>query len=110
MSGLVSIDGRDYPLKDWSRRGFSASRYRAEHYPGDKVEMTVRVDLDEEPLVFACQAVVVWVDRDRRELAGVFTRLDIQIQEQIMSTIFARAARNQDGSAESTRENATLHV
>ena len=99
LSGRVSIDGCDYPLKDWSRRGFSAACYRAEHYPGDKVDMTVQVDLDEEPLVFSCRAVVVWVDRDRRELAGVFTQLDMQIQEQIMAAIFARSTRTEDSAA-----------
>ncbi|WP_421935133.1 hypothetical protein [Pelagibius sp.] len=92
MKGFISIDGCEYPLKDWSRRGFSATGYRAGHYPGDKIEMSVRVDLAEDPLVFACRAVVVWVDRDRREIAGVFTHMDMRIQEQIMTAIFARAA------------------
>ena len=99
LNGLVSIEGCDYPLKDWSRRGFSAVAYKAGHYPGDKVEMTVRVDLDGEPLVFSCRAVVVWVDRDRKELAGVFTHLDTQIQEQILTAIFAQAAGARQDSA-----------
>lgn len=99
LSGHVSIDGCNYPLKDWSRRGFSAACYRAEHYPGDKVDMTVQVELEQEPLVFSCRAVVIWVDRDRRELAGVFTHLDTQIQEQIMAAIFARAARIEESTA-----------
>ena len=102
LQGLVSIEGCDYPLKDWSRRGFSATAYKAGHYPGDKVEMTVRVDLEEEPLEFSCRAVVVWVDRDRKELAGVFTHLDTQVQEQIMTAIFAQAA--------GARERAALHA
>ena len=58
-----------------------------------------QVDLDQEPLVFSCRAVVIWVDRDRRELAGVFTHLDTQIQEQIMAAIFARSARVEEGTA-----------
>ena len=99
LSGLISIEGCEYPLKDWSRRGFSASAYKAGHYPGDKVEMTVRVDIKDEPLVFSCRAVVVWVDRDRKELAGVFTHLDTRIQEQIMSAIFAQSARTQESTA-----------
>lgn len=106
LNGKVSIEGRDYPLKDWSRRGFSATSYKAEHYPGDKVEMTVRVDLEDQPLEFSCAAVVVWVDRDRRELAGVFTQLDTRIQEQIMTAIFAESARDQDGA----HKSAALHA
>ncbi|WP_299399163.1 hypothetical protein [Pelagibius sp.] len=99
LKGFISIDGCDYPLKDWSRRGFSATGYRAGHYPGDKVDMSVRVDLAEDPLIFACRAVVVWVDRDRREIAGVFTHMDMQIQERIMTAIFARASGASENSA-----------
>jgi len=95
IDGQVSIDGTAYPLKDWSRRGFSAGAYAAEHYPGDKVCLNVEVDVDGEPLAFACQAVVIWVDRDRKELAGVFTDLDMRIQERIMRSLFARRAEGQ---------------
>lgn len=95
VDGHVSIDGKTYPLNDWSRRGFSAGAYGAEHYPGDKVVLNVQLDVDGEPLDFACQAVVIWVDRDRRELAGVFTDLDLRLQEKIMRSLFARRAQNE---------------
>ena len=95
IDGRVSIEGRSYPLKDWSRRGFSAGAYTAEHYPGDKIALDVEVEIDGEPLVFGCEAVVVWVDRDRSELAGVFTNLDTRVQEKIMRSVFARGAGDQ---------------
>jgi len=95
VDGHISIDGNTYPLKDWSRRGFSAGAYGAEHYPGDKITMTVELDMEDEPLAFDCQAVVIWVDRDRRELAGVFTDLDLRVQEKIMRSLFARRAEAQ---------------
>ena len=90
IDGQVSIEGRAYPLKDWSRRGFSAGAYTAEHYPGDKIALDVEVEVDGQALAFGCQAVVVWVDRDRSELAGVFTELDMRVQEKIMRSVFAR--------------------
>ena len=90
IDGRVSIDGKSYPLKDWSRRGFSADAYNAEHYPGDKIAIDVEVEIDDKSLAFGCQAVVVWVDRDRKELAGVFTDLDMRTQEQIMRWLIAR--------------------
>lgn len=100
IDGRVSIDGRSYPLKDWSRRGFSAGAYTAEHYPGDKVDMEVEIEIDGEPLAFGCRAVVVWVDRDRRELAGVFTDLDLRVQEKVMRSVFSRQTDPRDvGSA-----------
>ena len=100
IDGQVSIEGRSYPLKDWSRRGFSAGAYTAEHYPGDKIDMEIEIEIDGEPLAFGCRAVVVWVDRDRRELAGVFTDLDMGVQEKIMRSVFSRQTDPRDvGSA-----------
>ena len=103
VDGYISINGRDYPLKDWSRRGFSAVGFGTEHYPGDKVRLRVCLDLpvddEDEPLTFECAAVVVWVDRERKELAGVFTELDLRVQERIMRALFAsQAAERQIGA------------
>lgn len=92
VEGRICLGGRYYALKDWSRRGFSASGIGAEHYPGDTISLTVEVDLSGEALDFKCQAVVVWVDRERRELAGVFTELDRTVQERIMRSVVARGA------------------
>jgi hypothetical protein len=99
IDGRIVLDGRHYGLKDWSRRGFSAVGVGAEHYPGDKITLSVEVELDEETLRFDCRAVVVWVDRERRELAAVFTELDGRIQEKIMRVLFARSAEAQGVSA-----------
>jgi len=103
VDGHISVNGRDYPLKDWSRRGFSAVGFGAEHYPGDKIRLGVSLDLpdgeDGATVTFECAAVVVWVDRERRELAGVFTELDLRIQERIMRALFAsQAAERQIGA------------
>jgi hypothetical protein len=90
VEGRIHLGGKAYPLKDWSRRGFSAGSYREEYYPGDKVALDVEVVVEKETLAFACEAVVVWVDRDREELAAVFTGLDPRIQDRIMSSVFAQ--------------------
>lgn len=92
IAGRVHLGGKAYPLRDWSRRGFSAGAYRAEYYPGDKVALDIEVEVEEETLTFACEAVVVWVDRDREELAAAFTSLDPRIQDRIMNAAFARRA------------------
>jgi len=99
IDGRISFGGRHYRLKDWSRRGFSAVGVGAELYPGDKVALTVEVALADEALSFDCSAVVVWVDRERQELAGVFTDLDQRIQEKIMRVLFARDAEARHGAA-----------
>jgi len=92
IDGHISLDGRNYPLKDWSRRGFSAIGVGTLLYPGDEVALSVEVDLEGEPVSFDCSAVVVWVDRERKEVAGVFTDLDLRVQEKIMRTLFTRGA------------------
>lgn len=90
IAGHISLEGRNYPLKDWSRRGFSAVGVGTLLYPGDKVALSVEIDLEGEPLSFDCNAVVVWVDRERKEVAGVFTDLDLRVQEKIMRRLFAQ--------------------
>lgn len=92
IEGRICLGGRYYSLKDWSRRGFSATGIDTEHYPGDTVSLTVEVALSGEALGFDCRAVVVWVDRERRELAGVFTDLDGAIQDRIMESVIVRGA------------------
>ena len=96
IDGQISLDGRNYPLKDWSRRGFSAVGVGPLLYPGDKISLSVAIDLEGEPLTFDCSAVVVWVDRERKEVAGVFTDLDLRVQERIMGCLFARRAEGQE--------------
>lgn len=103
VDGFISLGGRDYPLKDWSRRGFSAVGFAAEHYPGDKLTLHVTLMLpgedpggaDTAPLTFDCTAMVVWVDRERREVAGVFTDLDLRIQEKVIRALFNRRDQSQ---------------
>ena len=97
IDGRIVLGGRNYPLKDWSRRGFSVVGVAAEHYPGDRVALTVEVDLGSEALRFECSAVIVWVDRERRELAGVFTDLDRGIQERMGLALAARSTARQSG-------------
>jgi hypothetical protein len=99
IDGRICLGGRHYPLKDWSRRGFSAVGVGAEHYPGDSISLTVEIDLGDEVLSFDCGAVVVWVDRERKELACVFTDLDRRIQEKVMRVLFARGAAEQGAGA-----------
>lgn len=99
VEGRVALGGRHYRLKDWSRRGFSAVGVAAEHYPGDKITLSVEVDLEGESLQFDCRAIVVWVDRERQELAAVFTELDRRVQERIMRSLFARRAEQQSVGA-----------
>jgi hypothetical protein len=95
IAGRISLGGREYPLKDWSRRGFSALGVRAEHYPGDRIALAVEIELAAGALSFDCSAVVVWVDRERQELAGVFTELDHGIQDKILRALLAGCAEPQ---------------
>lgn len=92
IEGRVRVEGRHYSLKDWSRRGFSVVGVGPDFYPGDRIALSVEVDMAEQPLSFDCHAVVVWVDRERKELAGVFTDLDLRVQERIMRETVARPA------------------
>ncbi len=87
MPGTISFAGSDYPVKDISQRGFAVKRYGAEHYPGDRVRVSVKLGDDDDSLVFDCDAVVTWVNRRTRELAGAFLELDPAMRRRISDSI-----------------------
>ena len=87
ISGSVSLSGKLYHLKDLSSRGFAIRGYRGELCPGDRVPLSLSLGRSGEGLDFACQAVIVRVERGRGELAGVFADLDGETREAISDYI-----------------------
>lgn len=74
--GTVEIDGRHYTVKNWSSTGFLASPCDADHREGDTVDIRFGVQVPNRAITFSCKAIVVRVDRNAGELAGVFTMMD----------------------------------
>lgn len=74
--GTVEIHGRRFSVKNWSSTGFLAAPCDANHREGDSVDIHFGVQAPNEAIAFACKAIVVRVDKNAKELAGVFTMMD----------------------------------
>jgi len=74
--GTVEINGRRFTVKNWSSTGFLAGPCDSGHREGDTVEIHFGVQVPNETIAFSCQAIVVRVDKQSKELAGVFTMMD----------------------------------
>ncbi len=66
----VRLEGRVYPLKNWSAHGLLAGSYGGELKVGDKVEVRLSVPFVGVAREFSGLARVVRVDEDRAEIAG----------------------------------------
>ena len=81
--GAVEIGGVTYPVKNWSARGFLAAPCDAGCKVTDRVSIAFSVGGAPDRITFRCRALVIRVDRERHELAGVFLSLDEQVLQKI---------------------------
>ncbi len=74
--GTVEIDGRSYPVKNWSSTGFLAMPCDCPRREGDGVDIRFRIEVPGSTIHFACKAIIVRADKETGEVAGVFTMMD----------------------------------
>ncbi len=75
MAGAIRLDGKDYPLIDWSSGGFLADGYRGPHHNGDRLDAHFTIRLDDDPYEFDCKVFVVRIDEVHRNIAGIFIEM-----------------------------------
>ena len=80
---LVVVDGDAYGLADWSAHGFCVAEYTAGRKPGDRVDMYFSIPMGDQTLEFKCRAVIARYDVAKRELGGMFSNLDDELQDHI---------------------------
>ncbi|MGB8274461.1 MAG: hypothetical protein WCF16_04225 [Alphaproteobacteria bacterium] len=73
--GSLQIGDATYPLKNWSTTGFLATSYGGAEQEGDRVYIRLSVQLPGRTFDMACKGIVVRVDREAREVAGVFVNV-----------------------------------
>jgi hypothetical protein len=69
---LVWIEGKTYPVKNWSESGFLATPCAYDTAVGEVLDLTFSVPADTR-FEFSCQATVVRVDPESQELAAAFS-------------------------------------
>jgi hypothetical protein len=74
--GTARFRGETYPLKNWSARGFCLGPCVSEHKTGDRLDIEFSVPLAGHRLEFSCRAVVLRVDPEKQEVAGIFATVD----------------------------------
>ena len=74
--GTVTVDGRTFPVRNWSSTGFLAAPYAGDYKEGDSVDIRFEVQVPGRSINFACKAILIRVDLKAQELAGVFTMMD----------------------------------
>ena len=75
IEGSAIISGVTCPLINWSPIGFLVRNYQGDHHPGDRTQLVVKVNADQQTFDFTCSALVVRVDRKTGEFAGIFVNM-----------------------------------
>ncbi len=81
--GTATIDGKTYPLRTWSARGFCIGEVDFETSPTRRLDAEFSVKLPDQTLDFSCRIVVVRVIAGKQEIGGTFVKIDKQMQEKI---------------------------
>ena len=74
--GSVEIDGRTYPVKNWSARGFMAKPCDVDCNIADELDVEFALRFAGQKIEFSCRAIVVRIDKKRQELAATYVMLD----------------------------------
>ena len=75
-NGWVEIDGRTYPVKNWSAHGFMVRPCDVDCNVADKLDVKIVIRFAIEKIEFSCSAIVVRIDKKRQELAAAYVVLN----------------------------------
>ncbi len=81
--GTARFEGETYPLTNWSARGFCLEPCVTDHKIGDRLDVDFSVAIDDGRLDFNCRALVLRVDKERRQMAGIFATVDEETRQAI---------------------------
>ena len=81
--GTATIDGKTYPLRNWSARGFCIGEIDFEVSPTRRLEADFSVKLPDQTLDFSCRIVVMRVIAEKQEIGGTFVKIDKTTQDKI---------------------------
>lgn len=75
VSGDVTIDGKAFPLRDWSSSGFGIVSCDLEFEDHARVDIDFNVTHSAGTLSFSCKAIIVRSDTVSCEVAGAFVEM-----------------------------------
>ncbi len=74
--GSARINGQSFPLIDWSSSGFCASGYEGGFYVGERCDLELTLNLNDQETFFTCRTFIVRTDAAGQQIAGVFLEMD----------------------------------
>jgi hypothetical protein len=84
----IHLEGRAYPLKNWSAHGFLAASYAGELKAGDEVEVGIAVPFVGTMREFEGKARVIRVDEERGEIAGYLETMGEDWSDEALAQYF----------------------
>ena len=87
QEGTVLIDGKGYPLENWSDGGFSLNSYTGERIPGDEVEIVYLLYLGKTTLRLPGRAIVMWTDPERRRIGAHVTEMHEELRNRLRESL-----------------------
>ena len=80
--GTARLLDNTYPMKNWSARGFCVGSCVLDQHKqiGDRLEIDFSIPLADHRIEFSCRALVLRVDPEKQELAGMFATVDESTQ------------------------------
>lgn len=84
----IQLEGRAYPLVNWSAHGFLASTYGGGLKPGDEVEIGIAVPFVGTMREFEGKARVIRVDEERGEIAGYLEAMGEDWSDEALAQYF----------------------
>lgn len=84
LKGYIMINGKSYPLSNWSSMGFLAQDYEGAAQLGDRIDIEVYLTSQTgSEFEFKCQAILTRVHAESKTIAGSFVRVSVDIRKKI---------------------------
>lgn len=81
--GSILIDGKGYPLDNWSSAGFAVMAYKGERQPGDEIDITYSLYVNKRQVQLHSRAMVIWRDSERNRLGATVVEMDEESRSQL---------------------------
>lgn len=81
--GTARLLDNTYPMRNWSARGYCVGSCVLDQQIGDRLEIDFSIPLADQRIEFSCRALVLRVDPEKQELAGMFATVDDSTQRAI---------------------------
>lgn len=81
--GSILIDGRGYPLDNWSSAGFAVMAYKGDRKAGEEIDITYSLYINKRQVQLHSRAMVIWRDNERNRMGATVVEMDEESRNQL---------------------------